>query len=235
MKTKKERKNEDKRIDRFISIICIIIILSFGIIIYNKLTQEKPSKFLSKTTDLIQDNDLQQYESFLHDHVKKIKNKGLKKAIYNRIGLINISLENYQKALDAYKKAYNLAPNDPEICSNIGLVLIYLNQYDEALKYLNKAKSIDSKIPQLYNNLGIIFINKQKIPKAIANFKKAIEIDPKFYRAYTNLASAYVRLKNYQKAKDCINQALKEGANKSPKFKQLIDDQLKTLEKLEKE
>ncbi|MCF7916183.1 MAG: tetratricopeptide repeat protein [Candidatus Omnitrophica bacterium] len=227
-----KEKNKNKKIERFISITCIVIILSFGTIIYNKLAQKRPSGLASRTIDSIQNDDLNGYKLYLEKQLNKIKDKKLKIAVYNRLGKINLSLKKYPQALETYKNAYEIDPKNAGTCANLGLVLIQMHRYDEAIKYLNKAKSIDPKIPQIYNNLGVIFINKEKIPEAINNFKKAIKIDPKFYRAYTNLASAYVRLKNYQKAKDYIHQALKEGANKSPEFKQLLHDQLKTLKKL---
>ncbi len=226
------QQNKNKKINVFLAIILVIILLLFGAIILHNLNQEKPSKLLNTAKKSLENDDLQEYRLFLKEQVKKIKNKGLKLMVYRKLGKLNLAAKNYQQALETYKSAYEINPQNPEICTNLGLTLGQLGKYSQAIKYLEKAKKINPKIPQIYNNLGIIFIDKGKIPKAIENFKKAIEVDPEFYRAYTNLISVYVRTNKYKEAEYYIDKAIDNGISSSPDHKELIQEQLKNLTKL---
>ena len=231
--TKNTDKLKKKPLDLFISIFCILALISFGIIIYKDFDKIKTSNYLDKIKTLSKKENPQEYKLYLVKTLEKIKNKKLKTLIYSELGYINLSSKNYPEAIEIYKTLYNLDPNNSELCANLGLALGEIGKHEEAIKYLNIAKKLNPKIPQIYNNLGVQFASQEKISEAIASLKKAIEIDPKFYRAYTNLAAIYFRLKDYTNTRKYINFAIENGINKAPAFKEILQQQLTELSKLE--
>ena len=226
-------KSEKKSLDLFISIFCIIVLLSFGVVIYKDFNKAKLSKYFDTIGQLSQKKDPQEYKLYLTKTLEKVKNKRLKTLIYSELGEVNLFLKNYPEAVEAYKNSYNLDPNNPELCTNLGLVLGETGKHEEAIKYLNIAKNLNPKIPQIYTNLGVQFANQGKAQDAIVNFEKAIEIDPKLYRTYTNLSAVYFGLKDYENTKKYINLAIEIGANNIPAFKELLQQQLTELNKFE--
>ena len=226
-------KSEKKALNLFVSILCIIVLLSFGAVIYKDFNKSKLSKYLDTIERLSQGENPQKYKLYLVESLNKIKNERLRAIIYSKLGYVNLSLKNYPGAVDAYRNSYNLYSDDAELCTNLGLALGETGKPEEAIKYLNIAKELNPKIPQIYNNLGLQFANQEKKSEAIASFKKAIEIDPKFYRAYANLSAVYFILKDYKNTKKYINLAIKNGANADPVFKELLQQQSTELSRLE--
>lgn len=228
----KRKNNKKKNINRFVLIIFTLLLLFCSTILYSNLNKAKPSGFLAEAAELSKNGDLEKYRDFLSEQVKRIKNKALQKMVYRRLGLMNLTLGNYQQARETYEKLYLLNPDNPENCINLGLSFLYLRKYDQAIEYFKKAEKLDPDLPEIYTNLGIAFINKQKLPESLNSFKQAIKIDPKFCRAYTNLTSIYVHLGEYKKAKGYIKKAIKNKACDSPEFEELIQEQLKQIDKL---
>lgn len=229
---KPTNKSEKKSLDLFVSIFCVIVLLSFGAVIYKDFNKEKLSKYLDAIEKLSPEENPQEYKLYLVKILKKIEDKGIKAIIYSKLGYVNLSLKNYPEAVKAYKNSYNLYPDDAELCTNLGLALGETGKHEEAIKYLNTAKELNPKIPQIYNNLGVQFANQNKAQNAIVNFEKAIEIDPKLYQAYTNLSAMYFKLGNYIKTKNYIDLAFKEGANEDSYFREILQQQSMELSRV---
>lgn len=80
--------------------------------------------------------------------------------------------QNYEKAIDYYKKS--VKKNENEACSyyNAGVCFIKLKDYDNAILMLTKAISIqrDSKY---FFNIGYCYAMKDQCDKALVNFNIA--------------------------------------------------------------
>ena len=225
-------KSKEKLLDLFISVFSIIVILSFGIIIYKNSENTKASNYLNKIEQLLQNENYQETKLYATKILKKTKNEQIRIILYSKLGDANLFLKNYPEAMQAYMNSYELRPDDPQVCANIGFILGEMKKYEEGIKYLYKAKKINPEIPQIHNNLGVQFANQGKNTKAIASFKKAIEVNPKFYRAYANLSSIYFSLKDRLNTKRYISLAIENGAKDDPAFKELFRHQLIELDKL---
>jgi len=115
---------------------------------------------------------------------------------------------NFDLALENYKKALELYPNDPEIYKNIGNVYTQQKKYDKGEEYYNRAIQIDPKYYKAYYNLGILYFESKNIEQAIEYFKKTIKIEPSYTPAYNNLGATYSCMRNYDKAIEIFNKAL---------------------------
>jgi len=86
-----------------------------------------------------------------------------------------------QQAIDAYKKAIELKPDDATLYNNYALVLGYQKQIPEAQAALEKAAQLDPPgAGRYYYNLGAVLVNTGQNDPAGVAFKKAIDADPNY-------------------------------------------------------
>ncbi|MEW5820812.1 MAG: tetratricopeptide repeat protein, partial [Cyanobacteriota bacterium] len=84
----------------------------------------------------------------------------------------------YNLAIDAYNKAINIKPDNPEIYHNAGIICIELDKYDLALDFLEKAISLDNKNDDTYYFLGHTYEICGISDKALENYGRAIALNP---------------------------------------------------------
>jgi tetratricopeptide (TPR) repeat protein len=95
------------------------------------------------------------------------------------------------KALDAYKKAIELKPDNPAYHNNYALTLAKAKKFDDAQSELNKAAQLDpTQAGRYYYNLGAVLVNSGQAGPAEVAFKKAIEVNPDYADAQYQYASA---------------------------------------------
>jgi cytochrome c-type biogenesis protein CcmH/NrfG len=89
-----------------------------------------------------------------------------------------------QKAVEAYARALELRPNDPNVLTDQGVMYRELHQYDAAIANFQKANQTDPKHVQSLYNLGVVYLNDLKQPKkAIEAWNKVIQIAPQSEQA----------------------------------------------------
>ncbi|WXU00459.1 MAG: Photosystem I assembly protein Ycf3 [Catillopecten margaritatus gill symbiont] len=93
----------------------------------------------------------------------------------------------YQEAIDAYKKAIEIKPDEDRAYNNMGIAYGKLGQYQEAIDAYKKAIEIKPDKDEAYYNMGIAHDKLGQHQEAIDAYKKAIEIKPDEDEAYTNL------------------------------------------------
>ncbi len=106
----------------------------------------------------------------------------------------------YDHAIEHYRKAIKINPNNVVAYNNRGLSYYYLRQYPQALSDYNKALEIDSSQAIVYNNRGSTHHELQQYNLAIDDFKRAIEIEPDNVNAYNSLGWTYNALQQYDQA-----------------------------------
>ena len=60
-------------------------------------------------------------------------------AILNILGMSNAKINKYEDAIDNYKKAIELSPDNATTFFHLGILYHDLNQYSKAIKYYKKA------------------------------------------------------------------------------------------------
>lgn len=132
--------------------------------------------------------------------------------VYSDLGDSLLSLGRFEEAAAAYRKAIELAPNEPQLyrdlawCLNVHTVqsvpaeqpsIRYPNSplLQEAEQILSKAIELDPQNAKNHYLLGQISWKLGDYQKSKASFEKGIELDPEYKAfAYTQIASLY----NYQ-------------------------------------
>jgi predicted O-linked N-acetylglucosamine transferase (SPINDLY family) len=113
-----------------------------------------------------------------------------------------------KEALNANKKALNIAPNNAEILNNLGVTLSGLKEYKKAEEYFSKALLINSNYAEAYYNIANTLKKLGRLDQAEKNYYKAINLKPNFVLAYNNLGSTLKKLGRLDEAVTILNKAL---------------------------
>jgi tetratricopeptide (TPR) repeat protein len=119
--------------------------------------------------------------------------------------------QNWAVAANAYGRALQEFPDDPEAHLNLGFALLRASRYDEALRVYSRAHQLtpDDPIPmeksadvlekmgrlkeaaEQYANVADVYLRQQDIDKAIGNWERATELTPGLVAIHAKLARAY--------------------------------------------
>jgi cytochrome c-type biogenesis protein CcmH/NrfG len=84
-----------------------------------------------------------------------------------------------QKAIEAYGRALDLKPNDPNVLTDQGVMYRALGQYDKAIDNFQKANKADPSHVQSLFNMGVVYAHDLKdAKKATAAWSKVIQLAP---------------------------------------------------------
>jgi hypothetical protein len=85
----------------------------------------------------------------------------------------------HQKSIDAYAKALELKPDDPDVLTDQGIMYRELGQFDRAARNFERASQVNPRHLQSLFNLGVVYANDLKqTDKAVVAWTKVIQIDP---------------------------------------------------------
>lgn len=127
--------------------------------------------------------------------------------VINDLGLLNLNLENYDKAIELLEKAIQLKPDFSLALNNLGNALMKKKKFDEAIKNYKKAIDADIKNSHAYYNLATLYFKKNEIKNAEKYFNLAIQLSPKLISAYINLFELYDKSNQTENLKKVLNKA----------------------------
>ena len=84
-----------------------------------------------------------------------------------------------QKAIDAYGKALQLKPDDPNVLTDQGVMYRKVGMFDKAVANFEKASKIDPNHEQSLVNLGVVYAEDLKKPeKALEVWSRYLQLHP---------------------------------------------------------
>jgi tetratricopeptide (TPR) repeat protein len=96
----------------------------------------------------------------------------------------------FDAAVPAWKKALELAPEDPRGHNNLGTALFESGRTDEAIAEYRRSLELNPNSSQTHNNLGSALAEDGKMDEALPQFQKAVELNPDNAAAHVNLGNA---------------------------------------------
>ncbi len=129
-------------------------------------------------------------------------------------GLDFYEKNNYQKAIECYKKAIESNPKFAYAWNGLGVAYGKLGSYQKEIEYYQKAIELNPNISMAWNTLGVAYGNLENHQKEIECCQKAIELSPNFAAAWNNLGNVFFAQGYYQKAKEHYQKAIESN----PKF-----------------
>ncbi len=112
---------------------------------------------------------------------------------YNRLG----------EAVDVFKKAIELYPNEAFLYNNLGNVLRALLQFEEAVVVYRQGIELTSEptiLATIYNGLGNALDDSGNFEEAVEAFRQALEIEPDNAVTHFDLALALYRQEQFDEA-----------------------------------
>lgn len=107
------------------------------------------------------------------------------------------------EAIDVYKKAQDLEPDNSTIPLMLGMIYQDQELLDKANDYFERARLLSSRKIDFYNSRGMVYFRKGNWEKAIIDVKKALEID-------SNSAFSHFLLGNIYEVENKITEAIVE-------------------------
>ncbi|HEY5975837.1 MAG TPA: tetratricopeptide repeat protein [Geobacteraceae bacterium] len=101
--------------------------------------------------------------------------------VWLQLGNDYFDTEQPQKAINAYTKALELEPNNPNnpnILTDQGVMYRKMGWFDKAIANFEKANQLDPKHQQSIYNIGVVYANDLRQPdKAIAAWTRYLQLD----------------------------------------------------------
>ena len=105
----------------------------------------------------------------------------------SKLGNAYASLKRDQDAANAYLRALDRMPGNPQAEFGLGSALVRTGQIDKGLEYLEKVAPLVNTA-QAYDRLGVAHIMAGQPEEALASFEQAYSIDSKDLDILTNIA-----------------------------------------------
>ena len=107
--------------------------------------------------------------------------------LHNILGMINISLKEWDKSIESLSKAIEIKPDYSEAHNNLGVAFNNSGYLKKAAESYLKAIKFKPNYANAHNNLGSVFNDLGRWEEAAENYSKALELDSKNIEAYDNL------------------------------------------------
>lgn len=85
----------------------------------------------------------------------------------------------HQKSIEAYDRALELQPNNPDVLTDQGVMYRAVGQFEKAIANFEKAQKLAPTHLQSLINIAVVYDNDLHKPdKAVAALEKVIQLDP---------------------------------------------------------
>jgi stress-induced-phosphoprotein 1 len=121
-----------------------------------------------------------------------------------------------KKMQDKWEKQKAQAYENPELseqAKNDGNMAFKNGDFPKAIDFYTEAIKRAPRNPALYSNRAAAYSKLGEMPMAVKDCERALELDPVFVKAYTRKAYCHYAMKEYYKARDCYNEALRIDPN----------------------
>jgi tetratricopeptide (TPR) repeat protein len=129
-------------------------------------------------------------------------------ALSLRRGVVLESLGRLGEALDAYRRAMQMAPEDSEAWFKLGLCLRRLGEAESARTALEQAVSLNPASSEAWFALGLARQDQRDPTAAVDAYRRALDIQPALVEAIVNLGICYQEIGNLPEAKALYRRAL---------------------------
>lgn len=113
----------------------------------------------------------------------------------------------FEKAVEEYKKALELEPENIDAMSNLGVAFYNLGQLDEAIEQYTKAIELAPSDADIRSNLAAARVQKyqqsgamDQLESALEEYTAAVELEPNLAEAHFGLGVVYVLLQQNDEA-----------------------------------
>lgn len=129
--------------------------------------------------------------------------------LFSNMALLYEKIGDVGKAIDSYKNALALNPNNPASINNLGNIYNNIGQNKLALECFNRLVEIGHNEYYVYNNIALVYKKLGLLPQAAEAIEKSLRFNPQNYQPYHNAALICAAMGNKQNAIACYEVALR--------------------------
>ncbi|MBM3124852.1 MAG: tetratricopeptide repeat protein [Chloroflexi bacterium] len=138
--------------------------------------------------------DFEKAMGFLQEALKaavRLEDNWFEAECHNAIALVKSSQGRHDEAIDDYKQAIRLAPEQIFVWNNLGNLCMKIMRNDEAMLAFQKTLEHNQKDPVAWCGLGNVFYRIGYLDDSITAYRKAIEYAPTLAQPWAGLGDAY--------------------------------------------
>jgi tetratricopeptide (TPR) repeat protein len=152
------------------------LLLTLGMLHWRRGDYERASQFLNNALDL----------------AATLEDNSFEALCFNAIALVQTALGRVDEAIQAYKNAIELSPQQVSVWNNLGHLYRKLNRHEEALGAFQKAIEQNDSDAQAWNGLGNLYQETGKNDDAIYAYLKAVDFSPDHAPSWSSLGTIYL-------------------------------------------
>ena len=141
--------------------------------------------------------------------LQAVKDKPADAASHLRLGYIYLVRGETEQAMQHYREAYSLSPDNPQIRYNLALGCIASNQYEEAIKLLKQLAQENNLSYDTHFSLGTAYLKASQYENSIKTFEQALIIRNGAADTYYYIGQACEGLGDRDKALASYDNALR--------------------------
>lgn len=141
---------------------------------------------------------------------------------HNHLGLVYLSLNQYNEAIAAFDRAINLDPNAFRAIANKANVYVKQDKLDLACDLLEEVLRRSPGLAEVRYNLANTLRQQGKLPEAIAHYEQAIRDNPKLSEPYNNLGNALEKVGQVPEAVHHYRRAIERNPQNWKAYSNLI-------------
>ncbi len=123
------------------------------------------------------------------------------------IGECYEKMEEWDKALEYYRKTLVINPDFADAWLGSGMVMYARGSYRESLYCVEKALGYFPENPEYLYSLGNVYLKLKRPHDAIDAYRKAVGYDPRDFDSWINLAETYLDIRENEKAIRILEEA----------------------------
>jgi len=151
------------------------LLLTLGILHWRKGDYEKANEMLENALNI----------------ASKMRDNWFEAKCFNAIALVKTSLGKNEEAIDSYKQAIRLAPDQIFAWNNLGNLCLQIGRNHEAMIAFQKTIEHNPFDPIAWNGMGNVYARSQYSDDAIAAYHKSIELAPSLSHPWNGLGEVY--------------------------------------------
>ena len=122
------------------------------------------------------------------------------KRAWNVLGNHYFGQQEYELAIEQYKKAIELDSNFSQPYNQYGYALRFLGKYDEAEKVFKKYIELIPNDPNPYDSYAELLLKMGRFDESIAEYRKALEVKADFFASHVGIATNLTYQGKYDEA-----------------------------------
>jgi len=161
---------------------------------------------LKKAKKLLSENKLGEAEEILSR--LSIQSRG-DADIWQCLGFIAGNKQDYERAIDCFKKAIVIEPENAKTLFNYGIALRDAGKFDNAIDMFKKSLVKDQNNTEKLDCLAHAYMGSGYLDDAAEIFKRSLKVNPDQAETQSNLGSVYQAQGELSRAEKCYREAIR--------------------------